>query len=286
MAISLGGGGSASQVNETIDINSAENLITLADGRVYLKGGVTETNVSAYPDATAAISYTGTSFSVASEGLTPIAIAWDGTFFWVIQGNSNVSKYNASGVYQNVNWTASGVSQPYGMTSDGSHLWISSLASDRLYKFTTAGVSVTNFPVASQDNTPTGLTWDGTYLWVVGYTNKAVFKYNAAGVYQNVSFSVNAQATQPYGIAYDGTHFWVADDATNTVYQYTTAGVYTGINFSTASQETSLYGLTSAGSALWVIGPITDTAYKYQNQIGVGSQGGTEYGNQNYVRIK
>ena len=65
MAIKLGGGGgSASQINEVIALNSLANTVTLADGRVYLKGGVFETNTSAYPNAATGQGYSGTSFCI------------------------------------------------------------------------------------------------------------------------------------------------------------------------------------------------------------------------------
>jgi hypothetical protein len=160
MAISLGGGGSASVINEKKEFNSAENLITLADGRVYLKGGVTETNVATYPDATAAFAYTGTSFPVQSQSMnSPQGLAWDGTYFWVVGRNTDlVVKYNASGSYTG-----------------------------------------TSFSTASQATNPWDIVWDGTHLWVIDLGNNSVFKYNTSGVYQNVSFSVSAQETIPRG---------------------------------------------------------------------------------------
>ena len=44
MAIKLGGGGgSASFINEIVTMNKSDSVVTLGDGRVYLKGGVFET---------------------------------------------------------------------------------------------------------------------------------------------------------------------------------------------------------------------------------------------------
>ena len=94
MAISLGGGGSASQVNEIITLNNTASTVTLADGRVYLKGGVVETNVSAYPLAPSSVQAAGLSFSVAAQATTPSGITWDGTYFWVAgSGTGYINKY-------------------------------------------------------------------------------------------------------------------------------------------------------------------------------------------------
>ena len=46
MAITLGGGGgSASQIDEVVTLSSTADTVTLADGRVYLKGGTYETTL-------------------------------------------------------------------------------------------------------------------------------------------------------------------------------------------------------------------------------------------------
>ena len=180
MAISLGGGGSASVINETIDINSTENLITLEDGRVYLKGGVASTDLTTYPDATAELAYSGTSFSVASQAITPVGIAWDGTYFWVV-GNvtDTIRKFNAAGVDQGVSYS-----------------------------------------VAAQATNPKGITFDGTYLWVVGTASGKAHKYNTSGVYQNESFAVNSQDTSTQGIVSIGTALWTIGKTTDAAYKY------------------------------------------------------------------
>ena len=50
MAIKLGGS-STSQINEVVSLSNTADTVTLADGRVYLKGGLLETNLSTYPNA-------------------------------------------------------------------------------------------------------------------------------------------------------------------------------------------------------------------------------------------
>ena len=295
MAIKLGGGGgSASQVNETIDINSAENLITLEDGRVYLKGGVSETDLTTYPDATTSFAYTGTSFSVANQDSNPSGIAWDGTHFWVVGASNLVHKYNASGVYQNVNFSvASQGTSPMDIVWDGAYFWVINNATSpykRVSKYSAAGVYQNVFweynAVTTMDGE--GLAWDGTYFWVVGNSTDTIRKFNAAGVDQGVSYSVAAQATNPKGITFDGTYLWVVGTASGKAHKYNTSGVYQNESFAVNSQDTSAQGIVSIGTALWTIGKTTDSAYKYQNQIGVNSvsSGYGLLGQQNYVRIK
>ena len=301
MAISLGGGGSASVINETININSAENLITLADGRVYLKGGVTESDTATYPDAPAKIGYSGTSFSVASEAITPVGIAWDGSYFWVLDTYQNrVYKYNSAGVYQSFSFAvgAQGVN-PTDIVWDGTYFWVLNNQTSplkRVSKYSAAGVYQNVFweynAVTTMDGE--GLAWDGTYFWVVGNATDTIRKFNAAGVDQGVSYSVAAQETNPKGITFDGTYLWVVgtNSAVGTTlswaYKYNTSGVYQNESFLVESQDTNPQGILSVGTDLWMVGLTNDAAYKYSNQIGVNSvsSGSAAAGLQNYVRIK
>ena len=292
MAISLGGGGSASQVNETIDINSAENLITLEDGRVYLKGGVTETDTTTYPDATAGLAYTGTSFSTAGQASLESDIAWDGTYFYVLERGSSgaVYKYNVSGVYQNVSWSVASQDQGMqGIVSVGSDFYMAGNGTNNIFKYNSAGVyQNVSFSVGSVAPQPNAIAYDGTYLWILSNSNQRVYKYTTAGVYQNVSFSVSNAGSNLHGLAWDGTHFWLAERQTDKLFQYTAAGVFTGFTFNLASQGTSPYGVTWDGSALWTVDDSSSAVFKYQNQIGVASVslGYGLLGQQNYVRIK
>ena len=292
MAISLGGGGSASQVNETIDINSAENLITLEDGRVYLKGGVTETDVATYPDATTELGYSGVSFSLSAQTIYSRGITWDGSHFFVVDRIYNkVYKYTAAGVYTGTEYALSISNTPNSITWDGTYFWIVTAGNDAVYKYNASFVyqNVTFSLAAVNQLEPSGIVWDGTYFWISGLNPVAIHKYNASGVYQNVSFSPNPQEYNSTSIAWDGTHLWVIGYTNDTAFQYTTAGVYTGTSISTASQATNPRGLTFAGSDLWVTGVATNAAYKYQPQIGVTNQPSASQianGRQNYIRIK
>jgi len=292
MAITLGGGGSASQVNETIDINSAENLITLDDGRVYLKGGVTETDTTTYPDATANFAYTGTTFSTAGQASFESDIAWDGTYLYVLERGSSgaVYKYSASGVYQNVSWSvASQDNDMQGMVCVGSDFYLCGSQNHKVYKFNSSGVFQSDWSVTNPRHFARALAYDGTYLWVLSNYNQTVDKYSLDGVYQNEGFSVAAAGNNLHGLAWDGTTFWLAERQTDKLFQYTASGVLTGFSFSLASQGTSPYGVTWDGSALWTVDDSSSAAFKYQTQIGVTTNGSASQianGRQNYVRIK
>ena len=290
MAISLGGGGSASQVNETIDINSAENLITLEDGRVYLKGGVTESDTATYPDATANLGYSGTSFIVGYQDGEPAGMTSDGSYLYMAGQNSrSIFKYSMAGVYQNVSFSTQ--AQTGGSIEDvmwdGSAFWVVSNPNNAVYKYNASGVyQNVSFSVGSQMDVPRGIAWDGTYFYIVDQDNNRFYKYNSSGVYQNVSFPCTG-CSSPQGIAYDGTHLWVVCVTTDKLHQFTTSGTV-GITFSIASQSTNPSGVGNDGTTLYVTDRNVDKAFKFANQIGVASEAGTNLteGKQNYVRIK
>ena len=96
--------------------------------------------------------YQNVSFSTLSQDNYPAGITWDGTYFWVIGGNSgSVYKYNASGVYQSV-----------------------------------------SFSVASEETSPRGISFDGTNLWVIGYSTDSAYKYaDVNGISPDTSFGAH-----------------------------------------------------------------------------------------------
>ena len=293
MAIKLGGGGgSASQINEVVALNNTDNVVTLDDGRVYLKGGVFETTTSTYPLAHSATTYTGTSYYVGSQDIQPRDVTWDGTYFYVLgRQHDSVKKYNASGVYQNVSFSvASQEGQPNGITYDGSHLWVIGNATNKAFKYTTSGTYTGVFFSTSSETTSSGassIAWDGTHFWVADWDTEEVYKYNSAGTYQNVSFSTsnemgtNATITS---LAFDGTYLWVNSSNLSKFFAYNLSGVYQNKYVDTSSlNENYPYGLGAAGSDLYFCGYGQDRLFKFEEAIGVQSD--TSFNGQNYMRV-
>jgi len=286
------GGGGGSEVNDVKFMTNSDNLITTESGEVWLKGGVTETDTTTYPNATASLAYSGTSFSTATQVGSPFGITWDGTYFWVLDGaNDAVFKYSASGVYQNVSWSvASQGTSPTDIVWDGSFFWVINNAASpykRVSKYNAAGVYQNVFweynAVTTMDGE--GLAWDGTFFYVIGNVTDTIRKFNAAGVDQGVSYSVAAQETNPKGITFDGTYLWVVGTTSDTLYKYSTSGVYQNESLVINIQDVVPQGIAWDGTSLCVTGVATDTVYKYSELIGCGA--GTEGTNNNlYTRIK
>ena len=283
MAIKLGGG-STSQINEVVSLNNDADTVTLADGRVYLRGGIIETDSGVYPNAATTTGYTDTSFSISSQDTQASGLTWDGTHFWVCGGaNDSVYKYTAAGVYTGTSFsTASQTASPFDIAWDGTSLWV--LGSGQVFKYNAAGVyQSVSFTVSAQETNSTAITWDGTHFWVVGYTTDKAYKYTAAGAYTGTSFSVPV-VPAVYGIEWDGTSFWVLNGSTpQNAYKYNSSGVYQGVSFSVAAQDIFPWGIAWDGTSFWVHGTTNEAVYKYGDVVGVTSA--TSFGAQNYVRV-
>ena len=293
MAISLGGGGSASVINEVVYLNSTENLITLADGRVYLKGGVAETTIASYPDATTTFGYQGTTFSV-SQASQPAGLAYDGSHLFVLDRSSTpaVKKYTTAGAYV-TSYTvgdAGSDTQTSGIVWDGTNFWIVNASQDRVYKYNSSfAYQNVNFSTASQISTqPRGIAFDGTYLWICSdsTTTSRAYKYNTSGVYQNETFHVGNQELYPWGITWDGSYFWLVGNGAKKANKYTAAGVYTGLNFSFDSSVYST-GIVKVGTDFYILDYSGQAIRKYPPQILFDSNNTAVAGvGQNYMRIK
>ena len=290
MAITLGGGGSASQINEVILLNNDANTVTLADGRVYLKGGVYETNPSTYPLASLSFQQAGINFSVAAQDNVPLGIAWDGTHYWV-GGNqtARVYKYTSAGVYTGTNFSIGNeMSTPYNIVWDGSYLWVfggGGLGGNTVFKYNSAGVyqNVSWSSVAQTGTYSYGMTWDGTHFWITHPTTFLAYKYNSSGVYQNASIDFSGQITSGASLTWDGTYFWVADQSGGKVFKYSSSGVYQGYSFSLGSSVSNIYAMAWDGTGLSVVDAINDKVWQSIEAIGVTSD--TSLGGQNYVRV-
>jgi hypothetical protein len=279
------GGGGGSNVNDVKYTHSAANLITTESGEVWLKGGVSETDLTTYPDATTSITYSNApiNFAPSTGWAVSKSITWDGTYFWVAATDNYVYKFNASGVFQSNFSVSSQTSNPQGIVWDGSHLWVVGYSQQALFKYNTSGVYQNVSISISQNTGPRDVAWDGTHFYVLNNSTARVYKYSAAGSYIG-NFLVSSQDSSPFGITWDGTYFWVIGATTVNAYAYNSSFVYQNKSFYFATQETIPYGAGAQGSSVWVVGN-NKTAYKYAAQIGCGAR--TEgTGNNLYTRIK
>lgn len=283
MAIKLGGGGgSASQVNEIVSLNASADTITLDDGRVYLKGGVYETNTSNYPDASAAYQASGIDTSVlANSIISPEAVAWDGTLFWVLNpGNNTINSYNASGVYQS-GQIGCHLSGTLGVLFHNNEFI--QIAGNQIVRMNSSGGHVANVSISSQTSSARDITTDGTNFYVLD-SGRNVFKYNSSFVYQStVATGVGHPNYAVKALTFDGTYFWVMSTS-NPVRKYNSSWVLQGGGFNMSNAGKDIMSKRDGTGSLFVADSGAHRLKEYKQIIGVA--GNTTLGGQNYVRIK
>tara|TARA_R110002153_G_C13220521_1_gene488815 strand:+ start:22 stop:912 length:891 start_codon:yes stop_codon:yes gene_type:complete len=284
----------ASQINEVVFLKDTVDVLTTGDGRVYLKGGVYEIDLTLYPDATTTLLSGGVNFSFANETTYVDAMCSDGTHLYLVNQNEDkVYKYTKAGVYVAV-YNTSPASSPYAIEWDGTHFWVGS----NLYNiyqydasFTQVGSAV-SLTAELGSNGIRGIAWDGTHFYVMSETRQ-IFKYNSSWVYQSVTWTSQGQASYTDGMTSDGTHIYTyagAQSYYRKIFKYTNTGTYLGAHAEINAGNDGV--IAWDGTYFRAANPATDTVYQVQPVIGIanytyGTSGVGQAGEgQNYVRVK
>ena len=288
-------GDTASIINEVIFIKDTVDVLTTADDRVYLKGGVYETDLTLYPDASTTDIYAGNNFSFATQTTYVNGMCSDGTHLYLVNQNEDkVYKYTNAGVYVAV-YDTTGTSTPYAIEWDGTSFWIGDNYQDVRQYDTSFNLIGSTIDLAAQLNTDgiKGIAWDGTHFYVLTYS-RTVFKYSSSWVYTSVAFGSGGQTGYVDGITSDGTHIYVYRGySTWSVAKWDSAGNYIGVAYSIPSGEGGYNGtLAWDGTNFRIADPSTDLVIKIEPAIGIdnytyGYSGVGQVGEgQNYVRVK
>ena len=201
------------------------------------------------------VSFSGNSFNVTSEDISPREIAFndDGLKMFMVGSNTaTVYEYDLTTPYS----LASGVS-----------------------------FSGNSFSVTNEDSSPRGLVFndDGTKLFMVGTNTDAMYEYDlttpyslASGVsYSGNSFSVTNEDSSPQQVVFndDGSKMFMVGNTTETVFEYTlttpyslASGVsYSGFSFNVNSEDETPLGLVfnDDGLKMFMVGLETDSVYEY-----------------------
>lgn len=190
---------------------------------------------------------------------------------------------------------------PYGITTDGTNLYVTESPSDTIRKIVIASGAVSTLAgtagtMGSSEGTgatarfcsPVDITTDGTNLYVTDSCNNTIRKIViASGAVSTLagtagtSGSTDATGTSarfnfPYGITTDGTNLYVTDMSNYTVRKIviatgdvTTLAGLAGVSGSTDATGTGArfyypYGITTDGTSLYVADTLNDTIRKIQ----------------------
>jgi hypothetical protein len=113
----------------------------------------------------------GTLTNVATIGLTPVGLAFDGSRIWTADaggccGNGSVSIITPGPTLPWPVTTITGVGFPEGILYDGTNIWVASAGNAAMLKLDANGNIVQTIRVPGNPNTP---VFDGTNIWVPNY---------------------------------------------------------------------------------------------------------------------
>jgi YVTN family beta-propeller protein len=110
---------------------------------------------------------------------------------------------------------------PSGVSSDGTHVWVTNLNSNTVSELDASTGSVIQTIGLGAYYGPSGVSSDGTHVWVADQGVATVTELNAStgSVVQTIGVG-----TYPYSVSSDGTHVWVANQGSNTVTEISIVG--------------------------------------------------------------
>ena len=176
--------------------------------------------------------------------------------------DSNSTTYQvfiARGVTHHGGWKAgddldtlrgAGNTNPQGIWSNGTTVWIADFDDSKLYAYTLADGardSGKDIDLDSANGSPTDIWSDGTTIWVLQNSSRTVYAYTLANGNRDTSeefILTRFLNDRPSGIWSDGTTVWVADEVDLILYAYNMA------NNSRDSDKDIVLGLSGLWSAL------------------------------------
>ncbi len=166
-------------------------------------------------------------------------------------------------------WTATGLTKPEGIATDGQTIWIVDDSTNRVQRYDDAALrrsgsqaKTSQFTLDSQNQNPSGITTDGEFLWVVDSASDKVFIYDLAGKLLN-SWRLDPENADPTGLTINasGDSMWVVDSVDDRVYVYSLNGLGSNTatrapsSFRLASTNTNPQGIADPGG-LYTIGQV------------------------------
>ena len=170
----------------------------------------------------------------------------------------------------------SGNTNPAGIWSDRSTMWVADDVDDKIYAYNMASKArdaakdFTNLAAAG-NNDPVGIWSDGSTMWVADWRDAKIYAYSMRDKTRDSGKDFTALSTgntSPGGIWSDGRTMWAADWSSNhKIYAYdmNTKAPDGAKDFSIfgAAGNTRAYGIWSDGSTMWAANNMDDKIYAY-----------------------
>jgi len=133
------------------------------------------------------------------------SVTWDGEYIWTATLWGDVYKLDTETGEIKTRWKFPGP-QAWGMTYDGSHLWINDFAEKKVYEMDISGNVISSFTTPDQTGGAKGITWDGEHLYLMGWTSPTIYKVDKGGkLLETIPISRGHAAG---GLTWDGKYFW------------------------------------------------------------------------------
>jgi uncharacterized protein (TIGR03437 family) len=190
-------------------------------------------------------------------GSSPVGVAFDGTYIWVANSNSNnVTKLLAT-TGATVGTYAAGTG-PEGIAFDGENIWVvndtGTTKSGAVTKIlTSTGAIVGGDTVGKM---PIGVAFDGANIWVASCNSNSVTKLLASNGAIAGTYSTGYC---PWAVAFDGANIWVANSGNGSVTKLLAS---TGALMGTYTVGGGPSGIAFDGTNIWVANAGSNTVTK------------------------
>jgi sugar lactone lactonase YvrE len=153
-------------------------------------------------------------------------------------GNSTISKFNSSGVYQSIGSISTNLNQPSAIVFDTTgNLFAANVYTSTINKFNSSGGFAGSFGSYPILNNARGLAFDSLgYLYASNSAENNIVKFDSTGTAQLFISKLSGYLTNPNGIAFDTSgNFYVANYFNFTISKFSSSGTFLGNIGSTAN---------------------------------------------------
>jgi YVTN family beta-propeller protein len=212
----------------------------------------------------------GTVIRTIPVGYAPAGVSSDGTHVWVTNedGNENEQAEDVPGHTVSEIDASTGTvirtipvgSDPVGVSSDGTHVWVTNYDEDTVSEIqASSGTVIRTIPVGSYPGAD-GVSSDGTHVWVTNYTAEAgpVPGHTVSEIDASTGTVIRTipVGNRPVGVSSDGTHVWVTNFDDSTVSEIKAS---TGTVIRTIPVGSGAAGVSSDGTRVWVANDYENT---------------------------
>ena len=240
----------------------------------------TITATPAYEDATVAID--GTAVTAGSAHAVDLSAGLN-TFEVVVTSADNdqatYTVYIGRGTTDQGGWKAgddldtlraAGNTEPSGIWSNGTTVWIADVSNAKLYAYSQAGGGRDgdkDIALGGVIMAPTGIWSDNATIWVIGPVEMMAFAYTlGSGARDSDSdISLGGGLMLPVDMWSDGVTMWVLDSHDDKLYAYTLSGGArdTSKDIGLAGENAAPLGVWSNGTTIWVTDRDDRKVYAY-----------------------